>query len=416
MNYGSLEMERLGSRRNTVTKKGNGNIRVCRGVTLVPLSDGQWRVRVNVPGMGQAGRESKNYPDKAAATAAGTAWRTKLERDGTQAAVKVIMDHRSARFEEFAKQWLVEYEPNAMKPTTRYGHTLNVNNHLIPQFGQRQVATIDPAEVRAWIETKRKTLSDGTVKNLKGTLSLIFDKAIEEKLCSFDPTSTITLKARVGKIEDLEDEEVKPFSVEEQQRIIAAADKLYGSIHFGTMVRLAFMTGMRKGELLALKFEDFDLDHAKVTVSKTFSRGHLGTPKTGQKRTVQLGCPISVKTREWRPSADVARDIVKRIRQVGRINGFLFGLTPDKPANASNYEIHWRRVLTEAKVSYREPKTSRHTMASILLSRGAEPLFVRKLGGWNSDQMLTKVYAHWLHEGEQIRLGKVGVGASVSLT
>ncbi len=152
-----------------------------------------------------------------------------------------------------------------------------------------------------------------------------------------------------------------------------------------------------------------------MNITKTFSRGALGTPKTGKKRTVALGCPVSIKSKEWRPQTDVARDIVKRIRAINRISGFLFGLTPDKPANASNYEIHWRRVLTDAKVTYREPKTSRHTMASVLLSRGAEPIFVRRQGGWNSDQMITRTYGHWLDEGEKIRLGKVGVGASVQL-
>src|SRR6266851_5800305 len=398
-----------------MTRKSNGNIRICRGVTLVPLSEGRWRVRVNVPGQGAAGRESTNYPSKEAAQAAGNAWKVKLEKHGTAAAVKIIHDHRSARFAEFAQQWPLDYEVHGIKPTTRYGHTLNVNNHLVPQFGARQMATIDPAEIRAWIEAKRKTLSDGYMKNIKVTLSLIFDAAIEQKICTFNPTSTITLKARVQKVEDLESEEVVPFSVEEQGRILAAADKLYGDIHYGTALRIAFQTGMRKGELLALRAEDVDREHATVTVSKTFSRGMLGTPKTGKKRVVALGCPISTKSKEWRPQGDVARDIVKRIHAIGRISGFLFGLTPDKPANASNYEIHWRRVLAEAKVTYREPKTSRHTMASVLLSRGAEPIFVRRQGGWNSDQMLTRVYGHWLDEGEKIRLGKVGVGASVQL-
>jgi integrase len=400
-----------------VTKKGNGNIRITRGVTLVPLpTDGQWRVRVNIPGMGAAGRESKNYPSKEAAQAAGLAWKRKIEHDGTRAAVAIIHDHRSARFEEFANTWLIEYEPNGLKPTTRYGHKLNLANHIIPEFGQRQIASIEPAEVRAFIEGKRKTLADSYVKNLKGTLSLVFNAAIEAKLVSFNPVATIKLKSRVQKVEDLEHEEVVPFSVEEQGRIIAAADKLYGDIHYGTALRIAFQTGCRKGELLALRAEDINREHATVTISKTFSRGMLGTPKTGKKRVVQLGCPISIKSKEWRPQTDVARDIVKRINAIGRISGFLFGLTPDKPANASNYEIHWRRVLAEAKVTYREPKTSRHTMASVLLSRGAEPIFVRRQGGWNSDQMITRTYGHWLDEGEKIRLGKVGVGASVSLT
>jgi len=398
-----------------MTKKGNGNIRITRGVTLVPLPNGQWRCRVNVPGEGAKGRESKNYQDKGSATAAGLAWKTKLERDGTHAAVKIITDHRSARFEEFAKQWLLEYEPNGIKPTTRYSHQLNVKVHLIPQFGQRQIVSIEPAEVRTWIENKRKTLSDGTVKNIKGTLSLIFDAAIEQKIVTFDPTATITLKSRVSKIEDLEDDEVKPFSVEEQGCILEAADRLYGDIHYGTMLRVAFQSGMRKGELLALKAEDFDLDHATVTISKTWSRSALGTPKTGKKRVVALGCPLSVKTKEWRPQESVARDLVKRIRAIGRISGYLFGITPDRPANASNFEIRWRQVLAEAKVKYRMPKTARHTMASVLLSRGAEPIFVRRQGGWNSDQMIVRTYGHWLDEGEKIRLGKVGVGASVQL-
>jgi len=395
-----------------MTKKTNGNIHICRGVTLVPLADQQWRVRVNVPGMGAAGRESKNYPDKGAATAAGLAWKTKLEREGTQAAIKVIQDHRSARFEEFATRWVVEYEPSGIKPTTRMAHRLNLK-HILPTFGARWIGTIEPAEIRKWVEEKRQHFGDGYVRGMLGTLSLIFDAAIEEKIVAFNPTTTISIKSRVKTVEELEEEKVVPFSVDQQTRILAAADRLYGDIAFGTMLRVAFQTGMRRGELLALKAEDFDLDRATVSVSKTWSRSSLTTPKTGKKRMVQLGCPISVKSREWRPQESIARDLVKRIRAIGRISGFLFGVTPDKPSNASNFEIRWAKVLKAAKVPHQGPKASRHTMASILLSRGAEPIFVRRQGGWASDQMLHKTYAKWLDEGEQIRLGKIGVAVQL---
>jgi integrase len=58
----------------------------------------------------------------------------------------------------------------------------------------------------------------------------------------------------------------------------------------------------------------------------------------------------------------------------------------------------WARVLKSARVTYRKPHALRHTFASILLSRGANPLYLVRAGGWTNANILFKVYAKWIEE------------------
>src|SRR5260370_27465670 len=105
MNSGTRYVGRLGPRRDdTMTKKGNGNIRITRGVTLVPLPDGQWRCRVNVPRMGAAGREAQKQPHKGATTPARVPRKTKAGRDRHPPPRHMLLASPDARVEEFAQQ------------------------------------------------------------------------------------------------------------------------------------------------------------------------------------------------------------------------------------------------------------------------------------------------------------------------
>jgi len=64
----------------------------------------------------------------------------------------------------------------------------------------------------------------------------------------------------------------------------------------------------------------------------------------------------------------------------------------------SAFYARWRRVLTAAKIPYRKPHALRHSFASILLSRGANLLYMTRAGGWANATVLLKVYSKWIEE------------------
>lgn len=78
---------------------------------------------------------------------------------------------------------------------------------------------------------------------------------------------------------------------------------------------------------------------------------------------------------------------------------FVFGVK--EPWTPAYINAEWRRALKKAKIRYRNPEQLWHTLASVLLSRGANPLYVQKQGGWRSAAVLYKVYARWIDQGEQ---------------
>jgi len=105
-------------------------------------------------------------------------------------------------------------------------------------------------------------------------------------------------------------------------------------------------------------------------------------------------------TSEWRPGVTPdAGAVLTAIRTLAvqpiDPTAFLF-TRHGAPWGARALNVAWRRVLARAHVRYRNPEQLRHTLASVLLSRNAPLLYVQRVGGWKSANVLLDVYARWL--------------------
>lgn len=78
---------------------------------------------------------------------------------------------------------------------------------------------------------------------------------------------------------------------------------------------------------------------------------------------------------------------------------------------ATGFYRLWKQILNAAKVPYRKPHALRHSFASIMLSRGANLLYVVRAGGWTNATTLLKVYSKWIEEAAD-----ASSGASKDLT
>ena len=224
-------------------------------------------------------------------------------------------------------------------------------------------------------QAKSLGLSNSMINKIKSSINLIFIWGIEEGFILGNLTSS---KGPVyGLIFESSEEVLRPIlSLEEVRKFLFEA-KLRDHPWYPIWA-FAILTGMRSGELMALEWEDVDLDNGIIRVSKSFN-----------KRTKKVKCP---KNGTWR-NVDVN----------GQLKSLLIELRRERP-NDSHVLPHfseWKNgnageVLRRFLLSIGIKKevvfhTLRACFATHLLSQGVEPLKVMRMGGW-SDLKTFQIY------------------------
>ena len=176
--------------------------------------------------------------------------------------------------EEFKERFL-EYSVVNNKPSTVYAKRWVLKDHLVPAFGKRRLDTIGPADVETY---KARKLKEGqsakSVNNHLGVLRKLLNLAAEWEVLPHAP-----------KVKQLRvvHSEIEFLSFEETERFLRAA-----ALEWKVFLVTALKTGLRVGELLALKWADVDLVAGRIVVRRTLWHDQEGTPKGGRTREVPL--------------------------------------------------------------------------------------------------------------------------------
>lgn len=173
-------------------------------------------------------------------------------------------------FADFASGLWKNYLGNKrIKPSTAYSYDSMIEKHLIPAFGAMQLGQITTLDVTEFFNKAKGKLASKYALNLYTLLNSMFDVAVQHDLIG---TSPIRRKLHRPQHERKE----KPILSAEQVRkvIETVADE------YKPLFAVIAVTGMRIGEVLALRWQDVDLDAKKMAVRHNLWRGQLGTPKT----------------------------------------------------------------------------------------------------------------------------------------
>lgn len=161
------------------------------------------------------------------------------------------------------------------KPSTVYAKRWVLRMHLVPAFGRRRLDAIGPADVEAYKARKlRDGLSAKSVNNHLGILRKLLNLAVEWGELPYAP--------RVKQLR-VTPADFQFLSFEETARFLRAAAPAWKAF-----VTTALKTGLRVGELLALRWEDVDLVAGRIVVRRTLWHDQEGTPKGGRNREVPL--------------------------------------------------------------------------------------------------------------------------------
>jgi integrase len=188
-----------------------------------------------------------------------------------------------ATFADAAAEWLrfIE-EDRERKPSTLVDYRSALNAHLLPAFGERPLESIEPADIEEW-RRSLVGLSNRSKNKLLIQMHGVFRRAQIVWGLSVNPL------ARVEKHPMKASGDIQVFSPEEVWALVRAA----ASEQDGALFLTAAFTGLRMGELLALRWRDVDFAGSTIRVRASYAGSALTTPKSGKVRAVPLAPDVA---------------------------------------------------------------------------------------------------------------------------
>ncbi len=258
-----------------------------------------------------------------------------------------------------------------------------------------RLKNLTPAHVRGFYRERLDAgLAPATVRKMHVVLHKALDQAVADGLIPRNATDAV-------KVPRSEREEIKPLTAEEANRLMETArgDRLEA------LYVLAIHTGLRQGELLALRWEDIDLEGGKLRVRRTLTyaggRHSFSEPKTKKsRRTVRLSATAVSALRDHLGRQIGEMERLGSLYQPGRLvfAGETGGIVT--PSNLRNRAF--ARLLKRAGL----PSTTRfhdlrHTCATLLLSKNVNPKIVSELLGHSSIAVTLDTYSHVLPDMQE---------------
>lgn len=299
---------------------------------------------------------------------------------------------------QYVENWLEDIKPprsrrgrDPIRPGTWEEWQRRMKNYVLPRVGSIPLQALTEVHLETMyrdLETNGKVRGEGglarsTVHSIHLTLHAALEDALNRKPV---PLVNRNVSDRLYTAPSTPDEEVETWTAEELGTFLAS---VHDDEHYA-LWRLAAMTGARRGELLALRWRDVDLDAGTVTINRGRVKGFDGEVESGRTKSER-----SRRTIDIDPTTIKALTDYRRAQAVASIDGYVFVYASNgKPLHPDGVTQRFEYRVREAGVKHISFKGLRHTHATLLL-QGGEPLHVvsRRLGHAN-EAFTARQYAH----------------------
>jgi integrase len=307
------------------------------------------------------------------------------DRDGG-----LVYDAGSMSVGEYLNGWLKDSLRGTVRASTVERHEINIRVHIVPTLGRLKLKTLTPANVRGLHREKLDAgLSPATVRKIHSTLHKALAQAVADGLL---PRNAADVRAPRPM-----PEEMRPLSEDEARRFLDTASE--AGDRYEALYVLAITTGLRRGELLALRWEDADLERGTLRVGRSLTREKgrylMGDTKTKKgRRRVNL-TPRTVAALK----AHRKRQLEERVRLAGlrEDRGLIFSTQTGAIVSPENLvKRSFKPLLKRAGLPEVRFHDLRHTCATTLRGRSVHPKLVQELLGHATVAMTLDTYSHYL--------------------
>lgn len=288
---------------------------------------------------------------------------------------------------QLLERWLETVARHKVKPTTLEDYRATIRKHLIPALGHVPVQALTSAMVQRFYSEKIDAgIGARTVQlchlRLSQALTLAEREGIMNRnVCAV--TEPPSAKAKRG----------RTWTAEEARRFLASAN----DDTLSPFWLLALATGLRRGELIGVRWQDIDLDRGTLSVKQTVrvlkGAPHIQTPKTEAAfRTVKLS-PEAVTALNDHRKSWLTRKLAAREWDDGDL---VFCTNGGKPLNPNNLYRNYDAIVAKAGVPRIRIHDLRHTHATLLLAAGTPIRAVSERLGHAKTSITLDTYAHVL--------------------
>ncbi|MEU9130698.1 site-specific integrase [Kitasatospora sp. NPDC048540] len=316
--------------------------------------------------------------------------------------------------------WLDNVAIHQLRETTHTRYTACVNQYLIPGLGKKKLAKLTAKDVRSWLDGLRtlcqccargidarrkpdaqadrrprccaiskccrKYLSPLTLAYIHSVLKSALEHAVREE----EIPRNVARNVRTGTPRP---RRFNPLTADEARTFLTVAQG--HGLH--ALFELALRTGLRKGELLGLRWEDLDLDAGTASIRRTLQRTRTGglttlpTKTVNSERRIALpaACIASLRAhhdRQAREKQQAGAEWVDR--------GLVFTRSDGHPIESATLTRNFNALLRRSRLRAIRFHDLRHSTATLLLEQGVELVVIKELLGHAHIGVTATVYAH----------------------
>lgn len=378
--------------------------------SIVQRKDGRWMASMTIGRDPETGKLKRAY------------FYGKTRQEAAEQLAKALRDKGQGVFVaphklivgEWLDTWLHEYKKPRLRPITYDTYVMIVRRHIRPALGHVLLRDLRPEHVQRYYNEKAQGgLDPRTIKLHHVILSNALTLAEKHQLVLRNVCRLVEPPRQTRK-------EMQTLTLEQITTQLVPAienDRFYAPIY------LAFTTGLRRGELLGLRWRDIDLDAGVLHVRQTLSR--VKNHETG-KTYLTFQEPKTPQSRRSVPLTEASVVALKRHR--GRQaqeklllgpayedQGLAFCREDGQPIDPRNFNYHFTNVLQRAGLPHIRLHDARHTFATLLLEQGVAAKVAQTILGHGSIAITLDTYSHVSSELEKQAAAKLNAALTGGL-
>ena len=380
-----------------MSKRGNGEGSVCR------RPDGRWQGSITI-GRDDRGRLIRKY------------FYGKTRKETSEKLNRAIEELRDNRFinksdnptvEQWCHEWLWSYKRNSVKQKTFDQYETILRTHIIPDIGDIRLADLKTMHIQRIINKMHDSgLSHRTIEVMKIVMHAALKQAQRNKLVSENVCENVVLPRKQPK-------HIRVLNEDEQIKLIAALKDNY----IGRGLLFALYTGMRRGEVLALKWSDYDKNEKTISITKALSRVRTYN-KDGNKTMLTVTTPKTDTSIRTVPLIDKAVELLaehkhKQERYMELVgdyytdNDLIFSSSRGDYLDPGNFNRKLNKTVKKIGIAQISPHALRHSFATRGLEAEVSLKAMQELLGHSSITVTGDIYTHILKEQKRKEISKL---------
>ena len=300
----------------------------------------------------------------------------------------MLLKNKKILYKDWIYTWLLE-KKDYIKESTYANYSNNIFNHIIPKLGNYYLKELNHKIIQDFLlelsKSGRKDNNGGLAEKTIKDITIIIKGSIKKGI-NEDKIKHIELTFNYPK--DNKENKLYVLTKREQNKITKYVLENINSRNIGLLISL--YSGIRIGELCALKWEDVDFKKNCLTINKTIQRVYI----KDKKKNISKVIITTPKTKNANREIPINKDFLEILKKVKSNKNDYILTGNEKYIEPRTYRKHFNKVLDELRIKHFNFHSLRHTFATNCISLGVDYKTVSELLGHANVNITLNLYVH----------------------